>query len=561
MPQNHKNKTSNIDNFFKAKKVLLAAWSCENKFFATFSKWDKVLIKIFGKIIVFDPQMYYYKEGRKETNKKFIKLIKNEKPDYIILNLINNVFNIDALFRIKEVLPKIKIIIWYGDDDTEFENRSRYTSLISDYNLIVQKDYIGSYKKDGIKNSFFIAGSNPYSFKPFNLEKLYDVTFIGVPKEDRYNFIKHLLNNKVNIRLFGYGWEKFPELKNTYGGVLTNKEIVKVINQTKINLCFVKNSFGNPHIKGRIFEIGLCKSFLLTEFYKTLNSIFKKDKEIVMFKDKEDLLDKINYYLKNEEEREKIASAMYSKILSKYTLEKEFDTLFNKVFKERNKNYSLPFINRNIALITKKDINDIKKLREKIKDADYICFRDGIVNFYKSKNYLQAYSLQKLGKPISCCDYQAYSKKLGYYLEFSYLKINAMPGEDINPDILNINQLMVTKEFFIKNMKKFKEIFYHQSKIDFLNKENTSFISIPLFRTEDFKLKDYGIIKKYFNFIYLDNFRPLIYKRSLLTNPYIYNFIFQSIFKNKLFLLRGIFENLLNKDKLTSTKILFNRKI
>ena len=64
--------------------------------------------------------------------------------------------------------------------------------------------------------------------------------------------------------------------------------------------------------------MGSYKEFLLVEKSPAFSELFEEGKEIVSFSNYEDLLKKVNYYLKNDAEREKIAEATYNKILNNY---------------------------------------------------------------------------------------------------------------------------------------------------------------------------------------------------------------------------------------------------
>ena len=84
-----------------------------------------------------------------------------------------------------------------------------------------------------------------------NFDKIYDVCFIGTPKADREEMLEYLYKKGINLKIFGYNWDKYPELRGIYGGVLPPEDYQKTIAQTKINLCFSKNVFGAPGMKGR----------------------------------------------------------------------------------------------------------------------------------------------------------------------------------------------------------------------------------------------------------------------------------------------------------------------
>lgn len=291
----------------KNEKILFAAWSCHNPNYFAYQTWDTPLRKIFKKVISFDPQEYTYRYDKSEMNQKFLQIVKKEEPAYIFLWLIYDEFYPETLFAIKKISPKTKVLNFCGDDDAQFYDYSSLNSFFVDYSLISHKEFVKLYKN----KAFFSVGTNTDQFKPLSIEKKYDVTFIGTPKTDRADFVRYLMGKGIKIKVFGAGWEKHPEFKEVYGGFLDKEDYTKVINQSKINLCFNKNYLGKTHVIQKFFEMNACKSFVLTEYCKGYSNLFKLGTELVMFKDKKDLYENIAYYLKNDKERELIAKRSY----------------------------------------------------------------------------------------------------------------------------------------------------------------------------------------------------------------------------------------------------------
>lgn len=444
--------------------------------------WEEPLKNNCKKLIWFDLKKVYFENGRAKTQNIILNLFKKEKPDYLFM-FDSLFYDLDLpilLTKLKKVSPKTRSVFFSGDDDFNF-NSTRYSALFFDYHLAVLENFIPLFKKDGLR-TFFIVQTKPY--KNFTNKKIYDVSFIGTPKADRKEFIEYLLQNKVNIRIFGYNWDNYPKLKSIYGGVLSSEDYLRTIEQTKINLCFSKNMRGVTNMKGRFLEISNCKTFSLVEYFPYLAKLFEERKEIVFFRTKKELLEKINYYLEHEKEREKIAEAAYKKVNSKFDFEKKIQDFIKKTSKDTFKK-SLPKLEYSIINLDEKLMRLSKeKIIQKIKDYDYISFSKGQIIKSSFKNYLQAYSLKKNNKGISCCDYFIYSKYLGDYMRFRYCPFGKEQGKNLSP-FLNINQIIMTKQFFIKNYEVIKRA-YETGSPDFINNRNTAFISIPLVSITNF---------------------------------------------------------------------------
>jgi hypothetical protein len=278
--------------------------------------------------------------------------------------------------------------------------------------------------------------------------------------------------------------------------------------------------------------------------------LFKEGKEIIMFKDNEELLEKINYFLKNEDERQKIANAAYKKIIKDFNLEKDLEKIFSKI-KHEKKEWKLPSVPEKSYILSKEDIFNKSNLNEILRNYNYISFKDKSESHLKFKDFLQIYSLKITKKPISCCNYYVYKKNLGDYLYFCAEKsLEELNNEDFT-SFLNISQLVVTKEFFLANLEKFKRAF--QGKVDFLNKENTAFVDFPLLRVRRIPTREYSVMKKAFIFEFFHQLYSLYHTKKIFYKSYVPSLLLE-IFSGKLFILKHLINSLLDKSRITKLK-------
>jgi len=95
---------------------------------------------------------------------------------------------------------------------------------------------------------------------------------------------------------------------NYKGSVDYWSEMPKVFNQSKINL-----NMTIPNIKSgvplRIYDILGAGGFCLTNFQAELPMFFENEKHLVWYYNNEDLYDKVDFYLKHDSERQRIAAA------------------------------------------------------------------------------------------------------------------------------------------------------------------------------------------------------------------------------------------------------------
>lgn len=461
---------------FSGKKLLFAPWAAKNKQYFSYQAWYSALSSLFDSTIVFDPQKELYKHGKDKMNAKFLELISKEKPDFIFLWLIYDEFYLETLDQIKEVSPKTRLVNFFGDDNILFDRYSKYMSLFVDYSLASHHDFLYKYKENNISPMFFSCGVNTNQFKELSSEKEIDVTFVGTPMADRVDYISYLIKKGVKVKVFGTGWEKYKEFSNIFGGKLSSEEMVEVINKSKINLSFSKNYAGVPGFKSRVFEVSACNSFILVEKFDGYNKFLKPGKELVMFDGKEDLLKKINYYLKNEKERESIANRAYNKIISNYSQVKEFENIFSQIIKLNNPKKVLPFIETGSKNLSILDLQrDRKDLTLALKDFEFVTIGNPENKHFRY--YMQKYSLDKTGKDISCCDYYIKSNSIGDYISIFTEHSQKTMKRPVFLKTIPIECIMVRKSYFLDNLELFRS--FDESK-DKLLRDNVCFVGIPL---------------------------------------------------------------------------------
>ena len=81
----------------------------------------------------------------------------------------------------------------------------------------------------------------------------------------------------------------------------------------------------------RVYEALACRSFLLVDDQKDVKSLFQDRKHLVIFKETEDLRQKITYYLNQSDERKKIASQGYEEIVHKHTYLHRIQEMFSVI--------------------------------------------------------------------------------------------------------------------------------------------------------------------------------------------------------------------------------------
>jgi len=258
------------------------------------------LKKVFSKVLHYDFGGSYSESGVLRTNNDIIDLVRAERPKYVIWPSISYEILESTFQAIRK--EGILVIGWFFDDEKRFDDYSKWWIPYLDYILSTDKERIKEYQKLGASTMYMLMTAGSEFFIRMEIEKRYDVTFVGTKYADRGSLINEFAANGIVVHSFGSRWSN--------GAVLFD-EMVNIYNASKINLCFVKtyDVSARPQMKGKIFEICMCGGFLLCEYIPGIEEFFELDEEIVCFRNIEEATAKIQYYLDHESEREAIAQA------------------------------------------------------------------------------------------------------------------------------------------------------------------------------------------------------------------------------------------------------------
>ena len=142
------------------------------------------------------------------------------------------------------------------------------------------------------------------------------VGFAGTYEEERASYISYLIEQNIPVHVTGNDWPggKYWEIIKPFykGPSIYGEEYIKTINGMEIALHFLRHG-NRDEQDSRTFEIPACKVFMLAEASEVHKELFRENEEAVFFSSKEELLDKVKYYLEAKVEREMIATGGYSR--------------------------------------------------------------------------------------------------------------------------------------------------------------------------------------------------------------------------------------------------------
>src|SRR3990167_5337492 len=233
------------------------------------------------------------------------------------------------------------------------------TAKYFDIVLCAHQNNMGHLKKYAKKVLYFpmAAQQSHLIYTASQLEKKYDVTFLGMAYPYRQQILSELIKSDIPLFIFGKNWNSdqsnvcvkhdtkpIPFIpQKAIKGVLSQTELSALFYQSKINIGFTRyanfhhNKPGQCQMKLRDFEVPMAGGFYLVEKAPGYEQEFIDGEEVVTWKTTADLLEKIRYYLKHDIERDAIALRGQKRALQDHTWEKRFNILFVElVFLNKN---------------------------------------------------------------------------------------------------------------------------------------------------------------------------------------------------------------------------------
>lgn len=142
--------------------------------------------------------------------------------------------------------------------------------------------------------------------------------------------LMELLAEQYDIHLYTWENQKVPDGIRRFPALHSQWDALKVFYSSKININITLRSIESG-IPARVFDIMSVGGFVISNYQEEIPQLFEEDKEIVTFKTPEELLEKVDYYLKHDEERMRIGINGYQKVKQCYTYEHQLHKIISVI--------------------------------------------------------------------------------------------------------------------------------------------------------------------------------------------------------------------------------------
>jgi spore maturation protein CgeB len=248
------------------------------------------------------------------------------------------------------------VVIFSGDiqDETfeHFHGRVRTGLLLDDYfptdapvtRFIKRVDVffhtmtgqLEEYRAAGARHPVYLhSGVDPDSHRRSAPRKAFssDVAFIGAAVyPDRIDLIK-TLHREFDIKIYGSGWRKLGirPARDRIGV----KQFSRVCASARIMVGIDKAADRELYFSNRTWFVLGCGGFLITRYVPGLESIFANHKHLVWYRDTEEALDQIRFYLRENGLRRKIADTGHEYVHTHYPFDRMASNMVEVLFRDR----------------------------------------------------------------------------------------------------------------------------------------------------------------------------------------------------------------------------------
>ena len=254
----------------------------------------------------------------------------NIKPTIILTQLHNgDVIGVGDIAKLRANSPGIKIVNWNGDywPGQLLDEKGLELSRSFDLQTVVNRDVMEKHQSLGINTQYWQIGYEPEG-RDYEPEVYHDVVFLASGYGQKRQQLGAQLRSLKDIELGIYGpswpgdWSKGQNLYNF-------SEACKVYRGAKISIGdsqWPKSGF----VSNRVMQaLAAGNSALAHQWFRGMDELGLVDGEtVIIWKDFSELEHKIEYYLENENERKRIASAGEQLALEKHSFDVRVQELF-----------------------------------------------------------------------------------------------------------------------------------------------------------------------------------------------------------------------------------------
>lgn len=268
-------------------------------------------------------------------NRDFVSCVDSLRPDMVFVYRGTHI-TAESLHTVKSRHPSC-ILVGYNNDDPFSPAHPRwlwrhFLRGLPKYDLTLayRLHNVDDFRSAGAKHvqllrSWFIPERNhPVSLSEQEQSEYgCDVAFVGhYEDDDRIEYLRAVARNGWRLRLWGpgYDWDsvlqRYSELKGQIPVHLVwGENYNKALCGARVALCFMSKLNRDTYTR-RCFEIPATGTLMLSEYTTDLAAMLKEGEEADYFRSKDELLAKLDLYLRDDGLRRRVAEAGRQRVIA-----------------------------------------------------------------------------------------------------------------------------------------------------------------------------------------------------------------------------------------------------
>lgn len=271
-------------------------------------------------VIVINEKEFFTEKSKEGTlTSPDVKILNIKNPDLFLFHKggVGSVINLDYLIKLLNYIT-CKKVCWYFDK--VFPDREEYMDTVADYADYVFLTDDSFVRQHRYKNLFCLRqGIGNENLKPGEYRKKYDydVVFTGNVYGVRVEFVQLL------EQIYGNRFKVFNDV--------FNRDLYDLCASAKV-IVSPEYPEDNFYWSSRIYMTLGSAGFLVHPDLYGLKEEFTEGKHFAGYKGTREMLKTIDYYLKNDFERENIRKMGYNRCIEKFTYKHRVQQMLEKIY-------------------------------------------------------------------------------------------------------------------------------------------------------------------------------------------------------------------------------------
>lgn len=259
--------------------------------------------------------------------------VREFRPDWVLIIIGHEFVTAELAEELRRDEGVQQVLCWQVSGPLDSPGLLKNASIFDHYFCIHRHGYTPD---DGIHylpahgmdfdlyRNLYPHGPRPYA---------HEIVFVGGRNERRQRFVDPLLD--LPIELYGkwhhknrFNWRLRARVK---AKGIWGEELVRLYNTSKIVLNISGWDPIHSGLNLRVFDTPATGAFFMTDYSPELDEYYDVGREIVCFREVDELRDKLSYYLRHDAERERIAQQGYARALTLPTIKDRMQSLIRAV--------------------------------------------------------------------------------------------------------------------------------------------------------------------------------------------------------------------------------------